>query len=192
MASRNNSKARTEVLDMLKEDHARVKKAFRDAQKLDSEEDQEELQMIVEQTCAELEVHARLEEELFYPAVRSAIKETELIDEAEVEHESAKALIAQLRAMTPADEKYAPTFKVLGEYVKHHIKEEEKEMFEQLNRSRIEWEELQQQMLTMRETLMSEMGLLEDEEDDDEQLAATATKSGRRSSRRQEEQETVE
>jgi hypothetical protein len=192
MASRNNSKARTEVLDMLKEDHARVKKAFRDAQKLDSEEDQEELQMIVEQTCAELEVHARLEEELFYPAVRGAIKETELIDEAEVEHESAKALIAQLRAMTPADEKYAPTFKVLGEYVKHHIKEEEKEMFEQLNRSRIEWEELQQQMLTMRETLMSEMGLLEDEEDDDERLATTATKSGRRSSRRQEEQETVE
>jgi hypothetical protein len=192
MASRNNSKARTEVLDMLKEDHARVKKAFRDAQKLDSEEDHEELQMIVEQTCAELEVHARLEEELFYPAVRGAIKETELIDEAEVEHESAKALIAQLRAMTPADEKYAPTFKVLGEYVKHHIKEEEKEMFEQLNRSRIDWEELQQQMLTMRETLMSEMGLLEDEEDDDEQLATTATKGGRRSSRRQEEQETVE
>lgn len=192
MASRNNSKARAEVLDMLKEDHARVKKAFRDAQKLDSEEDQEELQMIVEQTCAELEVHARLEEELFYPAVRGAIKETELIDEAEIEHESAKALIAQLRQMTPADEKYAPMFKVLGEYVKHHIKEEEKEMFEQLNRSRIEWEELQQQMLTMRETLMSEMGLLEDEEDDDEQLASTATKSGRRSSRRQEEQETVE
>jgi hypothetical protein len=177
MASRNNSKARSEVLEMLKEDHARVKKAFRDAQKLDSEEDREELQMIVEQTCAELEVHARLEEELFYPAVRAAIKDTELLEEAEIEHASAKALIAQLREMMPDDAKYAATFKVLGEYVKHHIKEEEKEMFEQLNRSRIEWEELQQQMLTMRETLMGEMGLLEDDEDDAEQIAAKG-KSG--------------
>jgi hypothetical protein len=191
MASRNNSKARSEVLEMLKEDHARVKKAFRDAQKLDSEEDREELQMIVEQTCAELEVHARLEEELFYPAVRAAIKDTELLEEAEIEHASAKALIAQLREMMPDDAKYAAMFKVLGEYVKHHIKEEEKEMFEQLNRSRIEWEELQQQMLTMRETLMGEMGLLEDDEDDAEQIAAKGKGSARRSSRRQEE-ETVE
>jgi hemerythrin-like domain-containing protein len=198
MASRNNSKARTEILDMLKEDHARVKKAFRDAQKLDPQDDAEELQMIVEQTCAEIEIHARLEEELFYPAVREAIKDTELVDEAEVEHGSAKALIAQLREMTPDSEKYAPTFKVLGEYLKHHIKEEEKELFEQLNRTRIEWEELQQQMLTMRETLMVEMGLLEEEEEDLEEVAPSASKSsgGRRSGRRQEQgsdlEETVE
>lgn len=192
MASRNNSKARSEVLEMLKEDHARVKKAFRDAQKLDAEEDSQELQMIVEQTCAELEVHARLEEELFYPAVREAIKDTELMEEAEIEHGSAKALIAQLREMTPEDDKYAAMFKVLGEYVKHHIKEEEKEMFEQLNRSSIEWEELQQQMLTMRETLMGEMGLLEEEAEEDQTATSGKARGGRRSSRRQEKEETVE
>ena len=65
------------------------------------------------------------------------IKETDLLDEAEVEHASAKELIAQLESMTAEDPKFAATFKVLGEYVKHHIKEEEGEMFEQLERTRV-------------------------------------------------------
>ena len=169
MASRNNSTARSEIIEELKEDHKRVRQAFRAAEKLDAEEDGEELKEIVDQTCAELEVHAQLEEELFYPAAREVLKEADLVDEAEVEHMSAKALIAQLRAMSPEDEKYAATFKVLGEYVNHHIKEEENEMFPGLQgRSGAEWEQVQQQMETRREQLMSEMGLMqEDEEADD-------------------------
>ena len=123
MASRNNSAAKNEIIEELKEDHKRAKQAFRAAEKLDAEEDGEELKAIVDQTCAELEVHAQLEEELFYPAAREALKEADLVDEAEVEHGSAKALIAQLREMSPEDEKYAATFKVLGEYINHHVKE---------------------------------------------------------------------
>jgi hemerythrin-like domain-containing protein len=193
MASRNNSAARNEIIEELKEDHNRVRAAFRAAQKLDAEEDGEELKEIVDQTCAELEIHAQLEEELFYPAAREALKEPDLVDEAEVEHNSAKALIAQLREMSPEDEKYAATFKVLGEYVNHHIKEEENEMFPGLQgRSGAEWEQVQQQMETRREQLMSEMGLMQeaDEADETEEEAsegtgsrAGAARGGRSSSR---------
>lgn len=166
MASRGNSRARNEILEMLKEDHQRVKKAFKTAEKLHEQDEDEELQALVEQTCIEIQIHAQLEEELFYPAAREAVKEPDLIEEAEVEHGSARTLIEQLQAMTPDDPKYFATFTVLAEYVKHHIKEEENELFEQLgsSRSKVQWEELQQQMLTMRETLMAEMGLAEEEE----------------------------
>ena len=171
-----------------------MRAAFREAEKLDAEEDGEELKEIVDQTCAELEVHAQLEEELFYPAAREALKEQDLIDEAEVEHGSAKALIAQLRQMSPDDEKYAATFKVLGEYINHHVKEEENEIFPGLQgRPGVQWEELQEQMETRREQLMSEKGLEQDgdEEIDDAESAETegtgsrsgATRGGRSSSR---------
>src|SRR4030095_7776608 len=89
MASRNNSAAKTEIIEELKEDHKRARQAFRAAEKLDPEDDAEELKEIVDQTCAELEVHATLEEELFYPVAREVLKEADLIDEAEVEHNSA-------------------------------------------------------------------------------------------------------
>ena len=184
MASRNNSAAKNEIIEELKEDHKRVRAAFRAAEKLDAEEDGEELKDIVDQTCAELEIHAQLEEELFYPAAREVLKEADLVDEAEVEHMSAKALIAQLREMSPDDAKYAATFKVLGEYVNHHIKEEENEMFPGLQgRSGAEWEQVQQQMETRREQLMSEMGLMQqadeaDETEEEEESEGTGSRTG--------------
>jgi hemerythrin-like domain-containing protein len=161
MASRGNSKAKNDIIEMLTDDHQRVKRAFRDAEKLAEQEDMESLEQLVRQTCAELQVHAQVEEDLLYPAVREAIKEPELVDEAEIEHASAKDLIAQLENMTGGDPKFAATFKVLGEYVKHHIKEEESEMFEQLNRTGIEWEPLLQEMQELRSQLMQEHGLAE-------------------------------
>lgn len=183
MASRNNSAAKNEIIEELKEDHKRVRAAFRAAEKLDAEEDGEELKEIVDQTCSELEVHAQLEEELFYPAAREALKEEDLVDEAEVEHGSAKALIAQLRAMGPDDDKYAATFKVLGEYINHHVKEEENEMFPALQgRSGVQWEELQQQMEQRRAQLMSEKGMAQDgDEADDTDEEAVSDGAGIRS-----------
>jgi hemerythrin-like domain-containing protein len=184
MASRNSSTARSEIIEELKEDHKRVKQAFRQAEKLDAEEDGEELREIVEQTCAELEVHARLEEEVFYPAAREVLKDEQLIDEAEVEHGSAKALIAQLRGMGPDDEKYAATFKVLGEYVNHHVREEENEIFPGLEgRSGAQWEEVRDQMTTRREELMAEMGLVQEAEEGEEE-DETAAEGGRSAARR--------
>jgi hypothetical protein len=101
---------------------------------------------LAEQICSELEVHAQLEEEIFYPAVRAAIDADDLMDEATVEHQSAKELIAQIRAMSPDDELYDAKVTVLGEYVKHHVKEEQGEMFPQARRSGVDLKQLAEQM----------------------------------------------
>lgn len=155
-SSRTRATARTEIMGMLKEDHKRTKKAFRDFEKLDPHNDPEACRELVERVCGELEVHAALEEELFYPEVKQAIKDTDLVEEAEVEHMSAKSLIAQLRSMSPEDPKYAATFTVLGEYIKHHIKEEENEMFPQLDRARLDWDHMAEQMHERRDALMEQ------------------------------------
>ena len=183
MATRTSSKGRNEVLDMLKEDHKKVKKAFAEFERLDKadEEDSERCKELIEQTCKELEVHATLEEELFYPAVRGEIKETELVDEAEVEHMTAKMLIQQLQEGDLEDERQAAVFKVLGEYIKHHVREEENEMFEQLGRAKIDWDQLLQDMQQRRIELMQEHGLADEAAVEDEAAIAGAARGrGRR------------
>ena len=152
--SRARTTARTEVLDQLKEDHKRVKKAYREFTKLDVDEDPARCEALVRQVLAELEVHAALEEELLYPAARDAIADPDLIDEAEVEHESAHALMGQLKSMDAQDDKFAARFTVLCEYVTHHVKEEETELLPQLENARIDWESLAREMSERRAELM--------------------------------------
>ena len=77
----------------------------------------------------ELTVHAQIEEEIFYPALREAIKETDLLDEAEVEHGTAKDLIAQIEEAADVDDMFDAKVNVLGEYIDHHVKEERNEIF---------------------------------------------------------------
>ncbi|NBD22147.1 hemerythrin domain-containing protein [Aquabacterium fontiphilum] len=161
-SSRTAAAARDEVLGMLRDDHKRVKKAFRDFEKLDPQ-DEEACQALVQQVCAELEIHAELEEELFYPAARAALSEEALLDEAEVEHMTFKVLIEQLKGMEPADDKFVATFTVLGEYVKHHVKEEESEIFKDLGRARIDWRALCDEMQQAKRDMMMERGLLTDD-----------------------------
>lgn len=158
-ARRSASSLRESVLKMLKDDHRRVKKAFRDFDRLDPHEEPERCAEIVEQTCNALEIHARLEEEIFYPAMREKIADADLVAEAEVEHKSAKQLIADIRTLSPEDEKYVASFTVLGEYVKHHIREEEQEMFAQLERAKIDWSSLLEAMQGRRDELMGEHGM---------------------------------
>ena len=153
--TRSNASARSEIIRMLKDDHKRVKKSFREFGKLDPEADGERARQIIEQTCAELLLHATLEEEVFYPGAREGLEDASLIDEAEVEHMSAKQLIEQLQGMTPEDAKYAATFKVLGEYVQHHVQEEEQEMFPQLQRTKLDWADIADRMTSRREELES-------------------------------------
>jgi hemerythrin-like domain-containing protein len=156
-SARTATAARTEVLNMLKQDHKKVKKAFQDFERLDKRKQGDECQALAMQTCADLTVHTTLEEEIFYPAIRAAMREQGLIDEAEVEHASAKTLIADLQQLPPEDRAYAATFKVLGEYVQHHIKEEESEIFPQLTRAKLDWDDLRQQMMARRESLEAEL-----------------------------------
>jgi hemerythrin-like domain-containing protein len=156
-ASRADSSARTEIIDSLKEDHKRAKKAFREFEKLDAKKDAEQCRSIVRQTCAELKLHTTLEEEFLYPNARELLKEPDLIDEAEVEHATAKQLIQQLESMSEDDAKYGATFTVLGEYVNHHVKEEENEMFPQLERAKADWQSLCDEMNSRREELMEQL-----------------------------------
>ena len=153
--SRAAANSRTQILTQLKDDHKRVKKAYRDFQKLDQHEDQEQCVALVEQVLSELRVHAALEEELLYPAARGLVAEDDLIDEAEVEHQMLHVLIDQLSSMGPEDEFYAARFTVLCEYVVHHVKEEEGELFPQLERARFDWETLARDMDERREELKS-------------------------------------
>jgi len=119
-----------DAIALLTEDHKAVKKLFKTYQSLvDDEAGATEKAAVAEQICRELTVHAQIEEEIFYPAVRKAIDEDELLDEAFVEHATAKDLIAQIERMSPRDEYYDAKVTVLGEYIDHHVKEEQDEMF---------------------------------------------------------------
>jgi hemerythrin-like domain-containing protein len=153
--ARSRSK-NVEAINMLKEDHERVEKAFKEFEKLDRE-DTETVRQLVATVCEELKIHTTLEEEIFYPAVREAIDDEDLMNEASVEHETAKMLIEQLENMQPDDPNYHATFTVLGEYVMHHVEEEEKEMFPAAKKTDLDFESLAQQMKERKEELAGEM-----------------------------------
>jgi hemerythrin-like domain-containing protein len=138
------------ALEVLMEDHDYVKKAYRRFQKLDPEEEPEEAQALVKNVCAALKVHTAIEEKILYPAAHRALKDKDLLEEAEVEHASAKILIRQLERMKPKDPKFAATFTVLCEYVEHHVKEEENEMFPKLRRARLNLRALGKKLLARK------------------------------------------
>jgi hemerythrin superfamily protein len=121
-----------DACDLLDADHKAVKKMFKEYEELMESKARAAKQKRLElamQICKELTVHAQIEEEIFYPAVRAAIKETDLLAEAEVEHQTAKDLIAQIESATEVDEQFDAKVIVLGEYIDHHVKEERNEMF---------------------------------------------------------------
>ncbi|MFC0254049.1 hemerythrin domain-containing protein [Massilia consociata] len=102
---------------------------------------------LADKICNALIMHTTIEEEILYPAIREATKETEeLVDEAVVEHASAKDLIAQIQEMDPGDDLYDAKVKVLGEMVEHHVEEEEKEMFPKMRELKLDLEALGQEL----------------------------------------------
>jgi hemerythrin-like domain-containing protein len=149
---RSRTKTSLDAIDMLKQDHDKVEKAFKDFEKMDRQ-DTETCRSLIQSVCEELKVHTTLEEEIFYPAVREAIEDEDLMNEAAVEHETAKMLIDQLENMGTDDPNYFATFTVLGEYVKHHIKEEQGEMFPAAKKAKVELESLGERMRARRDEL---------------------------------------
>ena len=160
------SSAKTAAQDafaLLKADHKTVKTLFRSFEDLKEDGDDEEKAALVQQICDELTVHAQVEEEVFYPAVRAAIEDSDILDEAEVEHATAKELIAQLNEMEPADELYDAKVTVLSEYIDHHVKEEEGEMFPKAHKSNLDAEALGRELMQRKQELKAEMGMDERE-----------------------------
>lgn len=115
---------------------------------------------LAKQICLALTVHAQIEEEIFYPAAREAsIREgDDLLDEAEVEHGSIKDLVSAIEGGSPDDDElYDARVKVLGEYVKHHVKEEENELFPKARKSDMDLDEVGARLAARKEELMREM-----------------------------------
>lgn len=152
--AKSTSRRTPNAITMLTEDHANVRKMFKQFEKIKEEGDDTEKSELVAQICTELKLHTQIEEECFYPAAREALDEQDLLDEAEVEHTSAKDLISQLESMRPGDELYDAKVTVLGEYVDHHAKEEEKEMFPKIRKAKLDLEELAEQMSEIKSRAM--------------------------------------
>jgi hemerythrin superfamily protein len=170
MANRNPAKtepANPDPIALLTEDHRRVEKMFKQFEKLDSDVEKQELADLI---CAELTVHAQIEEEIFYPFARDCLDEEDLLDEAEVEHTCAKELIAKIQS--GESELFEAQVIVLGEYIKHHVEEEEKELFPKLKKFQEELAVPGVAMLQRKQELMQQMGLAEGAEEEDEEASA--------------------
>jgi hemerythrin-like domain-containing protein len=158
-----------DAIKMLTSDHREVKSLFQQYQEMvDHEAADEDKHPIAQQICMLLTVHAQIEEEIFYPAAQGAIKEPDLIDEATVEHASAKELIAQLEGSDPSDDLFDAKVKVLGEYIDHHVKEEESELFPQARKAKMDLEAIGAQLTERKAELMADMGLGEPVEEEQE------------------------
>ena len=118
--------ATKDAIALLKADHEAVSHLFAEYEKTRSVTNKKAL---VAEICTSLSVHAQIEEEIFYPAVKAVLKDKLLVPEATVEHASCKDLIAQLEGFEPDGEMYDAKVKVLSEYIKHHVKEEQNEIF---------------------------------------------------------------
>ena len=158
-ASRTTAKSQTDAITLLSEDHKEVKKLFKAFEKLVGSDDSEKKQELAEQICHALTIHAEIEEEIFYPAARASIDDDDLLNEAEVEHASAKDLITQLQAMSPSDEMFDAKVTVLGEYIDHHVQEEENEMFPKVKKAKLNLADLGEQMSARKAKLTETLGV---------------------------------
>ena len=152
---KSRTKTTVDAIDLLKQDHDKVERAIRQFEKMDRH-DAEACRRLIRSVCEDLKVHTALEEEVFYPALRQAIDDQDLMNEAAVEHETAKMLIEQLDNMAADDPSYYATFTVLGEYVRHHVKEEQGEMFPEAKKSKLDLAALGERMRARKEELMQE------------------------------------
>jgi len=113
---------------------------------------------IAQRICEALTVHAQIEEKIFYPAARSVLDDDDmdLVDEADIEHATIKGLVKRIQSNGPSDNHFEALVTVLGEYVKHHVKEEEKELFPKLKRTDLDLDRVGDELGAMKQRLMSE------------------------------------
>ncbi|MYM26779.1 RNA polymerase Rpb1, domain 7 [Duganella sacchari] len=141
-----------DAITLLTEDHEHVKSLFEQYEELGDRAHVSKHKLAL-QICDELTRHTMIEEEIFYPAVRKAIKEDDLMDEAVVEHASAKDLIAQIQSMEPTEDLFDAKVKVLSEMIDHHVGEEENDMFPKVRKAKLDLMELGEAMAARKETI---------------------------------------
>ena len=154
------TRAPSDACALLDADHRKVKKLFQEFEEVVSSKAKSAVakrRALADEICLELTVHAQIEEEIFYPALRAVIKEDDLLDEAEVEHASAKELIAQIQSGDEADPKWSAKVTVLGEYIDHHVKEERNEIFVKARAARkLDLLSMRDQLTARKEELMGQ------------------------------------
>lgn len=147
-------KREPDAVDLLTDDHLAVHAIFQKYERLmDADAPPEARKSLAATVCRMLTAHTTIEEEIFYPAARKAGLDSDLLDEADIEHQSAKELIAAIEAGDPDDDRYDARVKVLGEYVAHHVKEEHTEMFVQCRKSGMELVRLRARLLARKAEL---------------------------------------
>ncbi len=160
------SRSGKDACDLLDADHRALKKLFKEYDMLAGSRARSAAQKkldLARRICMELSVHAQIEEELFYPALRVAIKDADLLDEAQVEHQTLKDLITQIQSSGVGDELFDAKVRVRGEDMDHHVKEERTEMFAKARAARkLDLMALREQLEDRKELLMSEMAEMGD------------------------------
>ncbi len=154
-STNGNGKSKAmDAITLLKADHRKVEDLFETYEKSKSSSAKAKL---AQQICLELTIHATIEEEIFYPAVKGQV-EDDMLDEAYVEHDGAKMMIGELLAGEPDDDFFDAKVKVLSEEIKHHVKEEEQRdgIFAQAKKAGVDMMELGQQLAARKKELMTE------------------------------------
>lgn len=155
--SAQSASSKEDAVSLLKADHRQVEQLF---DQYELSEDAEEKKELVYNMCKELIVHTMLEEELFYPTCRDELDDDAIMDEAQVEHDAVKAMMLELAAGSPEDEFYDAKVKVLSEYARHHIREEEKRgsgIFAQAKSAGVDLESLGEEIKEMKEELLEDV-----------------------------------
>lgn len=147
-----------DAIALLRADHKRVADLYEEYEHTRSSAKKK---AIVSKICLELSIHAQVEEEIFYPAVKAALKDKEMVPEAQVEHGSLKELIAQVKDKEPDGEMFDAKIKVMSEYTKHHVKEEHTEMFPKARKTKLDMNELGARLQARKDELMANPELME-------------------------------
>lgn len=150
--STDSAKKSQDAIALLRADHQEVSALFGQFEKARTDKRKGELAAKI---CTELSVHAQIEEEIFYPAFTAAIKDKSLVPEATVEHQTMKDLIAQLETSSPDAALYDAKVKVLSEYVKHHVKEEQNEIFPKARKSKLDLKKIGEQLRRRKQELLA-------------------------------------
>jgi hypothetical protein len=147
-----------DAIALLKADHRKVEDLFEQFEKAREKDRKEKL---VKQICTELSIHTMIEEEIFYPACAGQVEDGDLVDEAYVEHDGAKVLVAELLKSDPDNAFYDAKVSVLSEMIKHHVKEEEKRaegLFAEAKDAGLDMEALGERLMQRKQELMEEFG----------------------------------
>lgn len=156
-SQRTHAAAPSSAITLLKKDHREVEGYFEEYEELEDDNAKAEL---AEKICLALKVHTQIEEEIFYPAARKATQDNDLLDEALVEHAGAKHLIEEIEAMEVGDDLYDAKISVLGEQIKHHVKEEEEELFPEIEDSKMDVAAVGKQLSARKTDLMAQSGMM--------------------------------